>query len=61
MQSKKPKIIGIIAAKKVHIALPVSFFMVIRVVEQGEWKRARMIKHIAVTCVQPFATKSSRS
>ena len=59
IQTKIPKMVGINSAAKVHFMLPVSFFMVKSVVEQGQWKREKRIVFMAVRVVQPFAKKSS--
>ncbi len=45
-------------ARTVHLRLPVSFFMVRRVVEQGQCIREKSMVQIAVTQVQPFATNN---
>lgn len=44
----------------VHLRLPVSFFIVSTVVEQGQCVREKIITEIAVFTVQPFEIKSSR-
>ena len=54
MQITIPNTVGSAAANAVHFKLPVSFFMVISVVEHGQCIRQKIIKHIAVTHVQPF-------
>ncbi len=43
--------------RAVHLALPVSRWMVRRVVEQGQWVSEKRQTEMAVTHVQPFATK----
>ena len=43
-----------------HLMLPVSFFIVIQVVEQGQCIREKSITQIAVTQVQPLLTSNSR-
>ena len=53
-QRVKPKTVGIIADKRVYLMLPVSFFIVNRVVKQGEWKRVNTKTHMAVDTPQPF-------
>lgn len=40
--------------------LPVSFFMVRQVVEQGQWNRENTAMHSAVLTVQPWAANSVR-
>ena len=54
-----PTRVGIMNAAKVHFRLPVSFFMVRSVVEQGQWKRENSIVFTAVKTVQPFSKNSS--
>ena len=54
-----PTMVGAIKATKVHLTLPVSFFMVRRVVEQGQWNSENSMVFTAVNMVQPFSTKSS--
>ena len=49
-----PQIVGIANAKTVHFKLPVSFFMLIKVVLQGKCIRLNSITFIAVSKVQPF-------
>lgn len=51
---------GIIAARAVHLRLPVSFFIVKSVVEQGQCISENRMKQSAVTDVHPFCVKSSR-
>ena len=53
MQHKMPSKVGRAAARKVHFRLPVSFFMVSRVVEQGQCMREKVMVQMAVTQVQP--------
>lgn len=43
---------------KVHLKLPVSFFIVKIVVAQGQWNREKMRKFKAVMIVQPFSVKT---
>ena len=57
----KATAVGNAAARRVHFMLPVSFFMVIRVVEQGQCISEKRMKHIAVADVQPFAMRISES
>ena len=45
-------------ASAVHLRLPVSFFTVSRVVEQGQCISVKIIKHTAVRTLQPFERKS---
>lgn len=45
--------------RAVHLRLPVSFFIVISVVEQGQWKSMKTTVQIAVKGVQPLARKTS--
>ena len=54
-QSKNPNRVGMIMARAVHFKLPVSFFMVRQVVEQGQWKRQKINMHRAVFKVQPLS------
>ena len=54
-----PNMVGIIRDRIVHLRLPVSFFIVIRVVEQGQWKRIKITVQMAVIGVHPFAVKIS--
>ena len=49
-----PSAVGNTAPRTVQPRLPVSFFMVKRVVEQGQCSREKSITHPAVTAVQPF-------
>ena len=51
MQKKTPKTVG---------RLPVSFFMVRQVVEQGQWKRQKISMHRAVFQVHPLAVSRVR-
>ena len=44
-------------ATAVHFQLPVSFFMVRQVVEQGQWNRQKTIMHSAVFQVHPWAVR----
>lgn len=57
MHSAAPIAVGITKASAAHLRLPVSFFIVIRVVEQGQWKREKLITHRAVTQLQPFSAR----
>ena len=54
-----PQAVGISAANTLHFILPVSFFMVISVVEHGQCISEKVIVHIAVMGVQPFAINNS--
>lgn len=49
--------VGTANAARVHFMLPVSFFTVKSVVEQGQCIREKRITFIAVTAVQPFEIK----
>ena len=49
-----PNKTGSIKDAIVHLMLPVSFCTVKRVVEQGQCIRVKIMKHTAVTHVQPF-------
>ena len=51
-----PIIVGSKIENKVHFKLPVSFFIVRHVVEQGKWHNEKTKTHIAVVMVQPLAT-----
>ena len=55
-----PRMVGIRIAAAVHFRLPVSFLMVRQVVEQGQWKRQKIIMHRAVFQVQPWDTRRFR-
>ena len=50
-----------IKASNVHFKLPVSFFMVISVVEHGQCINEKIIMHIAVFIVHLFIISTSRS
>ena len=54
MQAIIPKNVGIKNASAVHFRLPDSFFIVIRVVEQGKCIKQKSITFIAVKMVQPL-------
>ena len=54
-----PNTVGSTKARAVHLRLPVSFFIVIRVVEQGQWKSIKITVQIAVKGVQPFVINTS--
>jgi hypothetical protein len=58
--STTPKAVGRITAAAVHFRLPVSFFMVRQVVEQGKWKRIKIMVQRAVTHVQPLSVRIVR-
>src|SRR5690554_6614913 len=60
MHRQMPRAVGSRAASRVHLQLPVSLLMVSRVVPQGQWKRAKMMKLRAVSQVQPLAVKTAR-
>ena len=60
IQSAAPHTVGIITERSVHFILPVSFFIVIRVVEQGQCISEKSITFTAVTGVQPLATNKLR-
>ena len=49
-----PATVGISIDRRVYFKLPVSFFIVRQVVEQGKWQTVIIIIHTAVTAVQPF-------
>ena len=59
MQIIIPQSVGKINAIKAHLILPVSFFIVIKVVLQGKCNKTKIIVLIAVSMVQPFAFKIS--
>ena len=52
IQAPTPAAVGSAAARAVHFQLPVSLWMVMRVVEQGQCIREKSITLIAVTQVQ---------
>lgn len=52
-----PQTVGIKKLAKVHFKLPVSFFIVSKVVAQGKCKIVNIITLIAVNKVHPLATK----
>lgn len=54
-----PVIVGIARDKRVHFRLWVSLQMVKRVVPQGQWFRVKIMVQMAVSQVQPLATRSS--
>ena len=54
MQAIIPIAVGKAAARKAYFRLPVSFFIVISVVEQGQCISENKITHSAVARVQPF-------
>ena len=56
-QRKIPQRAGIAAAAAVHFRLAVSFFIVRRVVEQGQCIRININTHTAVAESQPWAAK----
>ena len=49
-----PAAVGSRNASAVHLRLPVSFFIVSRVVEQGQCISVKIINHTAVRTLQPF-------
>ena len=57
-QNTKPKTVGIRNAKNVHFKLWVSFFMVKRVVAQGQCIKVNKSIETAVKQVQPFWTSN---
>ena len=60
IQINIPARVGIRAARAVHFRLPVSFFTVSRVVEQGQCIRKKISTLTAVAHVHPFATNRAR-
>ena len=56
-----PTAVGIIKESTVHLKLFVSFFIVIRVVEQGQCIREKSMVLTAVIQVQPFADSNALS
>ena len=52
-----PHIVGNIKLSKVHLLLPVSFFIERRVVVHGKCNTVKIITLIAVRIFQPFADK----
>ena len=54
-----PASVGRSAAIKVHLILPLSFFTVSNVVEQGQCRQENITVQRAVICVQPFEIKIS--
>ena len=55
-----PTTVGMSAARSVHLMLPVSFFIVMSVVEQGKCIRVKIIMHTALARVKPLAARTSR-
>ena len=55
-----PIMVGSRKAMMVHLALPVSFFMVRQVVEQGQWNREKMAMQTAVFTVHPWVVKRDK-
>ena len=49
-----PQTVGIKKARPAHLKLPVSFFIVIRVVAHGKCSKVKIITLIAVKIVHPF-------
>ena len=60
-QSKTPGTVVTRAAANAQKALPLSFFMLRSVVEQGQCIREKSMKQSAVDAVQPFARSSAPS
>ena len=58
IQRTMPQNVGIKKLSIVHFRLPVSFFIVIKVVAQGKCKQVKIITFIAVQIVQPFCIKT---
>ena len=58
MHTSTPRAVGRAMARPVHLRLPVSFQMVMQVVEQGQWKSEKSMTHRAVVQVQPLAVSS---
>ena len=56
--STMPKSVGNIAAITVGLRPSVSFFMVMRVVAQGQWHIAKVSIHMAVFIVHPLSVRS---
>ena len=52
--------VGLAKARSVSFKLLVSFFIVRRVVEQGQWNSIKTMVLIAVTVVQPFSKNNAR-
>ena len=61
MQAIMPIAVGRAQASRVYFRLPVSFLIVITVVEQGQCISENRIKQIAVKSVQPFSVSISRT
>lgn len=57
MQTAIPHKVGIAKEANVHFQLPVSFFIVRRVVLQGKCKSVNSITLTAVSIVQPFCSR----
>ena len=55
-----PAAVGSRNASAVHLRLPVSFFIVSRVVEHGQCISVKIIKQTAVRTLQPFDKKRAR-
>lgn len=55
--SSRPKAVGRRMDRRVHFRLPVSLWMVSRVVAQGQWNRVKMSVQAAVVVVQPWAAR----
>ena len=60
-QSAAPSTVGIATATAVHLRLPVSFFIVRQVVDQGQWNRQKIAMESAVFTVQPWAASRLNS
>ena len=59
IQTKIPQTVGNKKLIAVHFKLPVSFFIVRRVVVHGKCKHVKIITFIAVSMVQPLFSKIS--
>ena len=57
-QRVRPKAVGRRKARRVHLRLSVSLWMVMRVVAQGQWRRVKRIVQAAVVAVQPWVRRS---
>ena len=59
--SVMPITVGVSMETRVHLRLPVSFFMVMQVVAQGQCIRENSSMETAVVQLQPFCTSSALS
>lgn len=59
--SVMPMRVGVIRETRVHLRLPVSFFMVRQVVAQGQCIRENSSMDTAVVQLQPFCSSSALS